>query len=74
MIIETVGGITKLTAAEGKLLSDGAGTIGRVIWLGAGRAASDFSEVDAAAEGIPDTVQRIANLEQVVDGVLEVLA
>ena len=73
MMIETIEGVTRLTAADGRFLTDGNGTTGKEIWLGKGRAASEFSEVDALVveAGLE---QRIGNLEQVVDGVLEVLA
>ena len=73
MTVELINGITRLTAADGCWLTDGNGTTGREIWLGKGRQASEFSEVDALVveAGLE---QRIGNLEQVVDGVLEVLA
>ena len=74
MTIETIEGITRLTADEGKIITDGAGTVGRVIWLGQGRQAAEFHETDAAIEDAPDAVQRIADLETVIDGMLEVLA
>lgn len=73
MMIETVKGITRLTAADGRWITDGRGTTGREIWLGKGRAAAEFSEVDVLVieAGLE---QRLGNLEQIVDGVLEVLA
>jgi len=74
MTIETIEGVTKLTAAEDKHLTDRKGTTGRTIYLGVGRTAAEFFEVDAAAEDAPDAVQRIADLETVIDGMLEVLA
>ena len=70
MTIETIEGITRLTADEGKIITDGAGTVGRVIWLGQGRQAAEFHETDAAIED----AGRISQLEQVIDGILEVLA
>lgn len=74
MIAEQLDGVTRLTASEGKFVTDGKGTTGRVVYLGKGRAVSEFFEVDAAAEDVPAASQRLAELEQAVDGILEVLA
>lgn len=57
MTTEIIDGITKLTASAGKVLVDQDGVAGRVVWLGAGRAATDFAEVD---EALPDAVDAAA--------------
>jgi hypothetical protein len=46
MKVEVIDGITKLTADEGKSLTDNDGTICQIVWLGKGRPQSDFTEID----------------------------
>ena len=46
MIIDNIGSIIRLTAADGKIITDNNGTEGKEIWLGAGRTAEEFVEID----------------------------
>ena len=46
MKIENVDGIIKLTAEDGKIIADKNGILGREIWLGDDRKASEYTETD----------------------------
>ena len=46
MTIENIGNEIRITASEGKMLSDGGEPIGKVLWVGEGREPTDFYEVD----------------------------
>jgi hypothetical protein len=52
MIIEIVDGITRLTADEGKEVTDGNGTTGGTLWLGEGRDANEFFEQEIVVEDL----------------------
>lgn len=45
MKVDIIDGITRLTADEGKSLTDNNGTICQVVWLGKDRPQSDFIEI-----------------------------
>ena len=47
MTTDIIDGITRLTAGDGKVIADQHGPLGRVVWLGDDRHASEFHEVAA---------------------------
>ena len=72
MTSDLINGITRLTADSGKLITDGRGTVGQVIWLGVGRLASEFYETDTAVE--QDSIaQRVTALETDVAAIAAVV-